>query len=250
MSQNLALDLQWFGDNHDDGAGGAGSTNPGKGSDRDWKDDLPDDLKAADTLGKFKGPTGHHALAKSYVELERKMGEAIVAPKEGAKPEEWEKFHSRAGRPESADKYRFDPVVGFDTDKSFEAWFRQEAFASGLSPHQANREYAAYGKRAVEAAKASRAALEAETQAADASLREAWGKNYDHNVELSDRFIDRVGGEGTAEHLRQKGYNRDPVLMTLFANAGELTGAHKFVPGSRGSLPAQKNPYSYMDEKR
>jgi hypothetical protein len=255
MSQNTALpiDLQWFGgeDNPADGKGGDGNTTPAKGSESsDWMADLPDDLKSSETLGKFKGPKGHHALAKSYVELEKRLGKAIVRPSEDAKPEEWNRFYSQVGRPESADKYSFESVKGFDVDQSFAAWLRQEAYARGMTQGQAAQLYASYGKQATEKTKAARDAAQAESEKANAHLREAWGNNFDHNTETATRFIERVGGEGTAEYLKAKGYDRDPVLLTLFANAGELTGAHKFVPGSRGGLKGQANRYAYMDEKK
>lgn len=253
MNRTPALiDLQWFAeDNPGDGKGAAAGSNPGKGSvASDWISDLPDDLKSLPTIAKFSGPQGPSTLAKSYVELEKKLGQVIVLPKGDAKPEEWEKFYSQVGRPESPDNYQFDPVVGFDTDKAVEASIKKMAHAAGLSQAQAAKLYAFYGKQALESAKATRSAAEAEKAKTMGQLKEAWGQNYEHNLELADRFLDKVGGDGTAQYLKDKGYANDPVLLTIFAHAGELTGAHKFVVGSRGSTKAPANPYAYMDQTR
>lgn len=83
-------------------------------------------------------------FAKSYIESQRYAKSAIRVPNGEAKPEDWDKFYDRIGRPAKADDYQFTDVFGegedvykvTDEDKSFREAFKPVAHRLGLTQKQ------------------------------------------------------------------------------------------------------------------
>ena len=67
-----------------------------------WRDSLPDDLKGAAWLSKYKTP--EDAL-RGFAEAQKLIGSKLSVPKDDAPKEEWDKFYASLGRPEAPDKY-------------------------------------------------------------------------------------------------------------------------------------------------
>lgn len=67
----------------------------------DWRSGLPPELQAEKSLERYKDPV---ALAKAYVEVEKKMG-GLTPPAADAPPEQHAAYRKRIGVPESPDKY-------------------------------------------------------------------------------------------------------------------------------------------------
>src|SRR5581483_740520 len=102
-----------------------------------WHASLPEDLRSNQSLGKFKDVG---SLAKSYVELEKHQGGALRLPGEDAKPEDWDAFYNKLGRPESPDKYevkRPELGEGIQWPEQTEKSFLQQAHKLGLNSKQA-----------------------------------------------------------------------------------------------------------------
>jgi len=209
---------------------------------KSWLDDLPDPLKSSKSLAKFKDVS---TLAKSYEELEKKIGRSVEVPSKDAKPEEWAKFLARIGRPEKADDYEFERVDGFEAAPEFMQEVREAFHAAGLTKKQASEVMRFIGTKTASGQKDRAAAREAAAHEGFKALKDAWGYDYDTKIELARRFVERTGGRDALEHLKGLGVDNDPRLLALFAAAGEATGAHKFVTGTapKGQAPG---PYDYM----
>jgi hypothetical protein len=209
-----------------------------------WRDGLPENLKGSPSLGKFDAVD---KLAKSYVELESMIGKSITPPGKDAKPEDWDRFYSRLGRPKTAEDYAFDPVEGFEADPAFISRLRQTFHAAGLTPAQAKT---VFGKIAGEATTAEATAREANAQAiaaGEAALRADWGTNFDNNVARATQYAEQVGGKGAVKVLEDLGVANHPLILKLLARAGEATNGRNLVRGSTTN-GSRTGRYYYMNE--
>jgi hypothetical protein len=157
----------------------------------EWADALPaEDQAYLATKGWDKHPDAATALPvilNSYKAAESKIGappEAFVKwPGEGQPLDE---VYKRLGVPEAADKYTFEGV----TDETLTSTLRNVAFATKLTPAQAQ----AVAKGLVDAGEARRTAAEqinVTTRAAeDVKLRAAWGGDYDTQLAITERFLE------------------------------------------------------------
>ncbi len=141
----------------------------------DWMAGLPDDLKADQTLGRYKSLED---LAKGHLETKRVASSKVVVPGADADAAAWDAFYSQIGRPAEASAY--DVPATDDTDPAYIDAFKGKAHAIGLHPNQAkalaewqNEQVAASIKTANDASAAELAAFKTETPEYDAKLAKA-----------------------------------------------------------------------------
>lgn len=161
-----------------------------------WPNDLPDELTRA--AQKFAGPT--EAL-RSYVELERRLGRAVVLPGEDADGAEVRQFHRRLGVPERPEDYsvRFPerPESGKADGVLAE---RQGRFlaamqVAGATPGVVQAALDWFGGE-VEGLEGAGAARRDQVEAAaEGELRRDWGPDYERNLALARRAVRRFGPE-------------------------------------------------------
>lgn len=232
---------------------------PSEGT-KDWKDIFADQsLRSSKQLAKFKTAD---ALAKSYVELESKLGQKNEPPKDGAGPEEWERFYTSKGRPQSPAEYKFDAIDGFDVPDVYYDSLKKYFYDIGLDSRQANKmnrllaeNYLNSVKMQNESNAQNKQKAEQEHKAAleeaESTLHQAWGLNYDVRLNQARRFLTDNGGDDVIQHLEDIGVASDPVLLQLFAVAGAATGSHRFITGENPK--GKNNPgdrYAYMNADR
>lgn len=148
---------------------------------KDWKESLPDDLKADPTLASFKDV---QSLARSMVETKRMVGNSIRPPGPDATSEQRKEYiakvlasapelvvadddealYKRLGRPDKAEDYTVDEALAKAIDLE-EA--RKQATEAGLTKKQ-------FQILAKQTAAAKAAAVEAEEKA-HATLKQEWG---------------------------------------------------------------------------
>ncbi len=215
-----------------------------------WRDTLPENLKTSPSLSKFDGDKPVEKLAKSYVELESMLGKNIIPPGKDAKPEDWDRFYSKLGRPKVAEDYELSPVEGFEPNPAFVTRFRQKAFAAGTTPAQAASMFEFFTGETASAIRTEREKSAQEIAAAETELRQAWGPEYDNNVTLASEYTEKVGGKGALEHLEKIGVANDPVILKLLARAGQATNGRPLVKGNLTSTPGGAYDYMNRGEKR
>lgn len=220
--------------NADGNDGGKDAQNPA------WMEQIGDitkDAAAAEKLKKF-GKVGD--LAKTYLELEGKLGNSITKPGENASAEEIENFYRGLGKPESADKYS---IEGDDAKM-----FREMAFKNNLTDAQAKSLYQSLkevGTSAMKnAAEQQKAAFEAQAHETQAALQKEYGKDYPVKVEMLKRGIAAYGGQSLGAKLQNAGLLGDYEVVKMFINLGEMSAE----AGSPGNTSGKADDYKSIGE--
>lgn len=161
-----------------------------------WPDDLPEELTRA--AQKFAGPT--EAL-RSYVELERRLGRAVVLPGEDADEAEVRQFHRRLGVPERPEDYpvrfseRLDPGEADGVLAERQGRFLAAMQVAGATPGVVQAALDWFGGE-VEGLEGAGAARRDQVEAAsEGELRRDWGPDYERNLALARRAVRRFGPE-------------------------------------------------------
>ena len=202
----------------------------------DWR---PEELRGEKTLDKFKDPG---SLAKSYIELEKKMGTAIHVPKDDAKPEEWESFYRKLGKPEKVEDYGItkpaDMPPGLSWNDDLTKWFVSSAHAAGLNKVQVSK--IINGWNEMESAKAH--AMTKEIGVQIEKLKESWGDQFTGRVELGVRGIEKLmpGEDGTKfkELMDSTGLGNHPLILKYAYAVGNMLKEDGYIlgDGSGGAL--------------
>ena len=171
------------------------------------------------TLSKFKTADD---LAKSYIELETKVGaKGILVPGPDATPEEKEKHLNDLGRPPTPDGYKLDPVEGMHesikvTDET-SAHFNGAMHKIGLTNEQANAVNAMQMNFVNDAIKTQDAAELKASQDAETALRAEWKEHYDVNKASVVRLITKAGGQEALDAMGGvDGIGNNPVVLKAF----------------------------------
>jgi hypothetical protein len=204
-----------------------------------WVDTLPDQLKKSKSLSRY---SSIEDLAKGHIELEKTLGDKISVPGKDSKPEEWDRFYAKVGRPEQADNYALE-AEGFEVEKSFIAEVKAEFHKAGLSQSQAAAVFDYLSRKA----QADQEKEAKQNSANQQLLASAWGAKAGEKVEMAKRFVLKVGGESALAHLEKTGAGSDAVILQLLAAASESTSPHRFVDGE--AVRSKPAPYAYMNER-
>ena len=192
--------------------------------------DIAKDEGAADKLGKFE-KIGD--LAKSYLELEGKLGSSIVKPGENASAEEIEAFYKSLGKPETADGYGI---------KGEEAkLFREIAYNNNLTDEQAKAMFASLQEIGKNAAQQQKQAFEAMSKTTQKELEEEYGNQYPAKIEMLKRGIKNYGGETLGAKLQQAGLLADKDVVKLFILLGEQSSEAGTQTKTQGTADAYKS---------
>lgn len=205
------------------------------------------------------------SLAKLAVEARRTIGrfsteKGILRPKEGAPPEEWDKFYQSLGRPDKPDGYEIAAPAqlpeGFPYAPELEQAFRQWAFEEGLSAGQAKNLYEKYLKLNLENYESSQNESQAKTAEITGALKKEWGDNYPENLAVAQQAMREFfpqGSPGLAALDRVMG--DDPDLIRMAYNIGARMQEAGLVKGGSAvaaSLEAKKQELSvhpaFLDE--
>ena len=171
----------------------APATNPYQPN--DWRHTLfpalSTDEKAVKALEKFKELP---AAIKSLVELETYQGQSVRIPKDDAKPEEWQAFYGKLGRPASAAEYKFErPQLpeGVKLNPELEESILQMSYEAGLSGKQVEHFFKGAAKMAI--AGAERQLVD--RKKGEAALQKDWGMDYQKRLTLSNKAAEFLGPE-------------------------------------------------------
>lgn len=212
----------------------------------------------------FKGLDPLVESARHADRLQTEMADlkskALTPPPPDAKPEDWQAFYAKLGRPETADGYEFKlpeglpPDMPYDSEsaKASKAWFHE----AGLAPRQAQALHDAYVKHAAEQHAAALAALKGRGETAHGELTKAWGApdsdGYKTNVQHLNRFIDNNGGETLLSEMKSAGVlSQDGVVLApTLAKAMSAAGAALYREDQlvSGSGVSGANPYASGSE--
>jgi hypothetical protein len=206
----------------------------------DWRASLPPEIRDAPSVAKFNDVG---ALAKSYLEAEKKIGQkGVIVPGENATPEEQAAFRAALGVPDAPDAYGLKAPEGIPA----EVWsednanaFATEAHKLGLTPAQAQG-IAAWWAGSMAQQMAS-VGLEPDGRTWEDVLKTEWGTSFDAKLDLAKRAVKEFGADAaTLEAFEAKAGGA--ALMRMFARIGEKVGEDKPAGMGGESAPVVNNP--------
>jgi len=248
------------------GTGGAGDGNPPAGDEGQGQPPVSDPFAELDEATREWVKTRHDGdvgkLAKQAYELDKFAGKAIAMPGDDAAADDWDKFWSRLGRPESAEQYdlkvpeNLPETLPYDEDLA--KGFKSKAHELGLTQKQAAALHDFVAEYQVENVSKLTdqlgSSLQNDIDAANEAIRKEWGEpgseTYNANLEMAGRFFDAVDEKGNlAEVLSKRGLlgSDREVLVPELAFAFAKAGAAIFTEGatlSEGSDLNGANPFA------
>lgn len=225
----------------------------------DWRESLPGELRADKILADFKDVG---ALAKSYVETKRLVGDAVRLPKADAKPEEITAFHRKLGVPESPDKY---DVKLPEMPKDFPAWneqvvndFKTGAHRQGFTPSQLQWALQYYAEHQVKehGENSSAAAVKAkEAEAACiAELEKVWGPQgglpWKRELGRAWNVTKMLFGADTPEGEMFEMHGNNPKLLLKLASLAPELGEDRFIDGETSVAQDEATLSAKIEETR
>jgi hypothetical protein len=203
-----------------------------------WKDSVPSELRfnegGVDALGKFETPD---QVAKSYLELQKTMGNRVKLPTDETPDEERSAFYQRMGRPEKPDGYTLpqmeegeainpdiiNPIMAV----AHEAGINDKAFGALVNKYLAIE---------AQMQEAQQVAIEQATNAAEQQLQADWGGDYQANMETIERVFRQFSTDETRDVIKEKfneaGLGRDPVILGWLKDIGVGMLNDRFVKGN------------------
>jgi hypothetical protein len=173
------------------------------GGNPEWNEGVDESMR--ERMGKFKDV---NSLAKSYIELETKLGEGFKMPKSD---EDKAKLWAKLGRPTDANSYELE---GED-----EIGFKTQAFEAGLSQTQLTS-LSTWFKGIVGRHEES---LGEKSKVSEVKLREAWGDKFKDNMELANRALANVYSEDLVDRLEAGGFLDDQEFVSHLYRLGKRT---------------------------
>jgi len=204
-----------------------------------WKDSLPDDLKADPSLTSIMDI---QSLAKSYVHGQKMIGrDKIIIPDKFATEEDWGKVFQKLGVPESVDKYDFKVPEGMDDD--FVKGFKELAVKNGILPRQADKLFEFYNSHVDKVISTNESENKRIFEESVNGLKKEWGQGYERKLQAASGLFNQVADEDSKKIFNESGLGNNPFVIKMFAKLAEQMGEDKFVNannmGSMGVTPAE-----------
>ena len=186
-----------------------------------------EDVKSAGFWKNLEGKNANE-VGQYIKELNSFAGKKGDIPKKDASEEEWNKFYSKLGRPESPEAYDFDvnedfrEAVGEESMPYFEQavkGFKEQAYKLGANTDQAEEMLDWYLSMMVDSTTAQKETLEEEAKQKDIELRKAWGDQYDGMERGIEALLRSNGMED--EHIewaKKSGILKEPTLAITLGN--------------------------------
>ncbi len=212
----------------------------GNGQPPEWLGKSSDEFKDKN-MGRFKEPVD---LAKSYVELETRLGNSIQIPGTGASQEEKDKFFKRVGRPDSSDGYELSKVKlpeGQNRDEAAEKAFAEEIFKQGYSKKQAKDTWKYLLGMAVDGMNKLKKEQADKMKVAGNKMREDLGSGYDEGMKLMRRVIGRFADKEAKEFL-EEGLGNDPRAIRFLISIGKTMSEDTLEGRMASAKPTEAKP--------
>ncbi len=226
---------------------GGGAAGDGGGNAKSWLESLPEDIRKDPSLQLFKGP---EALAKSWVSAQKMIGaDKVVIPGEKATEEEIAAFHTKLGRPESADKYEFKLPEGVTLDESMAKSVKEVAFKAGLNPKQLQSLVEWDAQNKIEQAKAAGTAHQTELRGLLDAYKQTLGgdEKFNATVDKARTAVRALAPDEFKAFLRDSGVGSRPEAIAFFAKLADMMGEDKIRDGT-GVPFKNEDPHALQKE--
>ena len=194
-----------------------------------WTSQLPEELRSNSDVMKQLTKFGKIGdLAKSYSELEAKIGKSLVKPGDDASEEESNAFYEKLGRPKDAKGYSIK-----DEDAQP---FKDIAYKNGLTDAQATAMYESFKAIAMQNVKDVTTRMAQDAKDVQKALQEEYGTHYAEKLEMLKRGVKEYGGPALAQKLQATGLLYDGDVVKMFIHLGEQNAeAGSFNKGAAAS---------------
>lgn len=181
-----------------------------------WISQLPEELRSnADSMKQFAKFKKIGDLAKSYSELESKLGSSLIKPGDDSTDEERSAFYEKLGRPKSADGY------SFANDENAKP-FLELAFKNNLTEAQAKSLYESFNEMNQQIVKDQAQRIVQGAKETEDKLRAEYGSKYSEKLTMLERGIMAYGGPAMAKKLQNAGLLFDESFARMFIQLGEM----------------------------
>jgi len=206
-----------------------------------WKDSLPDDLKAEKALESIQDIPG---LAKSYIHAQKLVGaDKIPVPNKFATDEDWQAVYSKLGRPENPDAYEFNLKENSNIDENALKGFKETAHKNGLLPKQAEAIMNFYNDMTQNYIEDLNSKSEQGRINAEQTLKKEWGAAFDNKVQQASTIANKYINDDFAHLTLSDGtkIGDHPDFIKAFANIANDLGEDKLVAaqGPQYMTPAE-----------
>ena len=221
-----------------------------------WAEQLPGDLQGNESLTQFQtvGDLGSAFIEregkladskKSNDDLSVKLGNSI--PKLGDNPtaEAVNAYHKAVGRPDDINGYDLQkPELpeGLPYSDETVGAYKSAAHAAGLTSVQAKGLFDWYMNGTVTAHKAEMEKRATARTEAETALKTEYGSEYDANLVLMKRAVDKFGDEGFKQYMDDSGFGNDPRMIKLFVNIAKAMSEDTLILGNPGASEPQRGP--------
>lgn len=203
-----------------------------------WKEYIPEDLKDRAEWNNIKDPSD---LFKNYINAQQTISKSVRLPDEQSTPEDIAAFYTKLGKPAKKEDYTFD-YQQKDGDiynkESFDfSTFQDLADKANLTENQykalatayidvQNESYKNYIQTLAE--KASE-----ELKAAEGKLKNAWGTQYNNNINLITEKVKKLYPKATLTRMQNAGLFRDADFLSAHLKLTKMmTGDTVFIEGN------------------
>ncbi len=236
------------GNQQPEGSGESESTPGADSSERPgWMDQLKGDLKDSESLRKFPSATD---LAKSYVELEGKLGKAVTVSEEPTE-EELSRVRTLLGVPEKVEDYDFSDVKlpeGFKLTDGAAKDLAAFAHENNLSVPQAKSILGKIAARENEAVRQVRQVYQAKRSQAETQLRQDLGEDYDKVLKAGQNVLQEYADKDLINELKDTGFGNSPAMVKFLGNLGRAVSESEAPQGGQPQGGQSRTPFPFAAE--
>lgn len=207
-----------------------------------WEQHIPEAYKDAGFWKNFQGK-GLDEVLKSYANAQEYMGSSVRLPKSGDDAEGWQKLYKAIGRPETHDKYTWDPpeITGVDWKNQNLDGYKKKFWELGLNESQVKGILDFNASQLMDETRSDNEQFTQDSAKAEAELKEEYKTNYNFTVALVERYLKtKFGEEGdNASDLLALAKARPEMFKTFAKEAQMMNEAGSFgrvSPGDYGGL--------------
>lgn len=145
----------------------------------------------------------------------------------------WSAVYAKLGRPESADGYELPVPEGQDDAfaKTTAEWMHE----AGLNKQQAQALATQWNSFQAQQVEAQQAAIQKQTAADLATVRQEWGADFDANKSVMERAVNTFAPPEFIEMLDKSGLINSPVIAKMFLKIGAAINEDTSVATPRSS---------------
>lgn len=171
----------------------------------------------------------YHNLNK----LQNGANDVVNVPGANATPDDWNKFYTKLGRPESSDKYELKFAEGAKTDDNMIKFGKDLAFELGLPPQRAQMMADKWQEFVGKQNEGAVAAQQAQNTADMSALETKWGTDLNVNKAAGLRAMQALGLSPELVGKVESGIGT-AAIVELLATIGRKSDEGGFTTGSKG----------------